>query len=132
MPRRIINISSHLARYGESVEFFLVEPPVNNRGLLTEGASTKVIKTAAVFPDGDNKLNFDLHGTKYSARKKVYIRFKRDDTPFPVGQSEGDPVDTRMRYQGQVYRMVEVKPYPSNYYMYIAELMKVKPDDLPE
>ena len=50
--------------------------------------------------------------------------------PFPVGQELGDPVDTRMLYESKVYRMVEVKPYPGNYFMYIAELMKVKPSDL--
>lgn len=130
MPRKIIDISPHISRFGEYVDFWTYGNLTNVRGVMSLGSATKTVKKAAVFPENWQKLDFGVNGSKFSDRKAVFVKFKEGETPFPIATDNTDPTDTRMIYNDEVYRLVDKQPYTHNYVIYIAERMMVKPDDL--
>ncbi len=119
----IIDISTHISEFGEFVEFATLGETTNVRGRIVQGNVTTNSVPAAVFPEGFQKLEFDTDGVNLKGAKVVYC-----ETYFPISDDDEDPQDTRMRYNGKTYRLVARQPYPGNYYIYIAEWMRIKPD----
>ena len=126
MGKFIIDIAPMVIEYGEYVNFYLVGQSSFNRGIVTPGPLTKDVVMAAVFPEGSFKLDFDTQGVNLSGSRIVFTK-----AYFPISNDLENPTDTRMQYDGGVYRLVTRQPYTGNYYIYIAELMRVKPSDLP-
>lgn len=127
MAKQILNIGTHLAKYGEFVDFFTQEEPTWSMGYETPGTFTKLIKTAAVFPHGWQKLDLDVNGANLEGAKIVFCK-----SYFPMSDADENPFDTRMRYEGRIYRLVSRQKYTRDYYVYVAEWLRVKPNDLPE
>lgn len=127
MAKQILNIAVHLAKYGEFVDFFTRAPGTWSMGYETPGDFTKLIKTAAVFPHGWQKLDLDVNGADLEGAKIVFCK-----TYFPISNEDEDPTDTRMRYENRVYRLVSRQKFTKDYYVYLAEWLRVKPNDLPE
>lgn len=126
MPKLILDIAPMVIEYGEYVNFYLVGPSSLNRGIVSLGSLTKDVQMAAVFPEGAFKLNFDTQGANMSGARLVFTK-----KYFPISNDTENPTDTRMQYEGATYRLVSRQPYSGNYYIYVAELMRVKPNDLP-
>ena len=126
MPRMIIDIAPMVADFGEFIDFFTQENQTLVRGIVTQGAFTKVVAHAAVFPHNPQSLDITTQGANLHGSKQVFCK-----TYFPLSNYSESPTDTRMRYEGATYRLIARKAYPGNYYVYVAEQLRVDPDALP-
>ena len=126
MAKQILNIGTHLAKYGEFVDFFTRTEGTWSMGYETPGGFNKQIKTAAVFPHGWQKLDLDVNGANLQGAKIVFCK-----TYFPMSNDSENPFDTRMSYESRVYRLVSRQKYTKDYYVYLAEWLRVDPTVTP-
>ncbi len=125
MPR-IIDIAPMLARFGDIVKFATTPPTTYTNGIQDPLIWTATEIIAAVFPFEYQKLDIDTNGIDLEGAKKVFCK-----TYFPISNEYENPSDTRMVYDNNIYRLKARKSYISNFFVYIAELMRVKPDVIP-
>ena len=122
MGREIIDISSQLDDFGENVEFFIFGAGTNVEGIVIP--DFPIIKWAicAVFPFSENRLELDNEGVKLSGAIEIFTKIN-----FPMIDDESDLKYTRVRYDSRTYLLRRRVPYYNNYYIYVAELLRVDP-----
>ena len=122
--RRIFDISKHVATYGEYVDFYLKESPDYFEGLEVPPENfSKVVKLAAVYPNDAESLKIDGFGIDIEGSMKVFTQ-----AYFPISNEDENPTDTRMVYNSKAYRLITRKRWTMDYYVYLAELLRVDPD----
>ena len=127
MAKQILDISPMVADFGEFVDFFTSNESTITRGIYGEPTWVKTVVQAAVFPYGSFKLSFDVEGVDLSGAIQIFTK-----SYFPISKDKEVPSDSRVRYDGSSYRLIDRLPYFGSYYVYVAQLLRVDPDALPE